>query len=418
MDWSTKYMKRGITAPREVLSELREDFSLCGKCKLCQAVMAQQCEEPRFWRNCPSGTRFRYEAYYAPGKLEIARCLDLVEIEPDDRMRHALYTCMLCGSCDDRCYPVKQLHPMWVIQLLREQAVQDQWAPMEHFREMLGNIEKTDNPYGVPAEKRVQWEEGLDIKNALDEKVEHLLFVGDDYGSFPELAPRMKAVAKVLEAGGVDFGTLGAGEVGSGSALLMIGDRDYFETLAAANVEKIEESGTGKVITADPHAYTVLKEEYTKAIDIEVYHFSEIAAGLISEGKLKPSSEVKAKAVYHDPCRLGRRRGVFDAPRKVLEAIPGLELLEFERNLKNSLCCGGGGSVFFWEPEYTRLVTNERLFEADFVGADAIVTSCPICVRMFESAAGEGKYKLDIYDLAQLVEKSLETGGFSCQRAG
>ncbi|MBU4175939.1 MAG: (Fe-S)-binding protein [Actinobacteria bacterium] len=400
-------MKRRITAPREVLSELREDFSLCGKCKLCQAVMAQQCEEPRFWRNCPSGTRFRYEAYYASGKLEIARCLDLVEIEPDDRMRHALYTCMLCGSCEDRCYPVKQMHPLWVIQLLREQAVQDGWAPMEQFSEMLDNIEKTDNPYGVPARKRVEWEDGLDIKNALDEKVEYLLFVGDDYGVFPELAPRMKAVAKVLRAGGVEFGTLGTAEVSSGSALLMIGDRDYFETVAAANTEKIEESGAGKVITADPHAYTVLKEEYAKAIDIEVYHFSEIAAGLIDEGKLKLANEVKVKAVYHDPCRLGRRQGVFEAPRKVLEAMPGLELLEFERNLKNSLCCGGGGSVFFWEPEYVRWVTNERLFEADSVGAEAIVTSCPICVRMFESAASEGKYKLDVYDLAEVIEKAL-----------
>src|SRR5665647_562622 len=104
-------MQRRITAPREALAELREDFSLCGKCKLCQGVMAQQCDDPRFWRNCPSGTRFRYEAYYAPGKLEMARCLDLVEIEPDEMMQHALYTCMLCGSCDDRCYPVKQIHP-------------------------------------------------------------------------------------------------------------------------------------------------------------------------------------------------------------------------------------------------------------------------------------------------------------------
>ena len=400
-------MKRRITAPREVLSELREDFSLCGKCKLCQAVMAQQCEEPRFWRNCPSGSRFRYEAYYAPGKLEIARCLDLVEIEPDDRMRHALYTCMLCGSCDDRCYPVKQLHPMWVIQLLREQAVQDQWAPMEYFSEMLANIEKTDNPYGVPAKKRVRWEDGLDIKNALDEKVEYLLFVGDDYGSFPALTPRIQAVAKVLQAGGVDFGTLGAEEFSSGSAVLLIGDRDYFETLAAVNIERIEQAGAGKVITADPHAYTVLKEEYAKVIDIEVYHFSEIAAGLIDDGGIKPSKEVNIKAVYHDPCRLGRRHGVFDQPRKVLEAIPGLKLLEFERNLKNSLCCGGGGSVFFWEPEYARFVTEERLFEADFVGAEAIVTSCPICVRMFEIALKESKYEMDVYDLAELVERSL-----------
>lgn len=400
-------MKRRMTAPRETLAELREDFSLCGKCKLCQAVMAQQCEDPRFWRNCPSGTRFRYEAYYAPGKMEIARCMDLVEIEPDDRMRHALYTCMLCGSCDDRCYPVKQLHPLWVIQLLREQAVTDGWAPTEYFAEMLENMEKTDNPYGIQAGKRAEWAKGLKIKDALKQKVEYLLFVGDDYSSFPTLCPRLQAIARVLEKGGIDFGTLGGEEVSSGSALLMIGDRDYFETFAMANIEKMEEAGVNKVITADPHAYAVLKEEYTKFADIEVYHVAEIASKLIGEGKLKPAKKVKLKAAYHDPCRLGRRLGIFDEPREVLSAIPGLELIEFERARKNSLCCGGGGSVIFWDPDYVKWVTAERLFEAEFVGAEAIVTACPICVRLFEDSIAEKKSKMKVYDLMEILERSL-----------
>lgn len=400
-------MKRRITAPRETLAELREDFSLCGKCKLCQAVMAQQCDDPRFWRNCPSGTRFRYEAYYAPGKLEMARCLDLVEIEPDDAMRHAVYTCMLCGSCDDRCYPVKQLHPLWVMQLLREQAVADEWAPMENFAGMLENAEKTDNVYGVPAAKRAEWAKGMKIKDALKDKVEYLLFVGDDYGSFPSLYPRMKAVAKVLAKGGVDFGTLGAAEVSSGSALLMIGDRDYFETFAEANIENFEKAGVTRVVTADPHACAVLAEEYTKSYDMEVLSFAELAAKLIRDGKLAPSKDVRTKAVYHDPCRLGRRLGVFDEPREVLSAIPGLELVEFERARKNSLCCGGGGSVFMWEPEFARWVTNERLFEAEHVGAEAIVTSCPICVRLFEDAIAENKSNIKVYDLAEILAKAL-----------
>jgi Fe-S oxidoreductase len=400
-------MKRRITAQREALAELREDFSLCGKCKLCQGVMAQQCDDPRFWRNCPSGTRFRYEAYYAPGKLEMARCLDLVEIEPDEMMQHAVYTCMLCGSCEDRCYPVKQLHPLWVLQLLREQAVADEWAPLEYFSEMLDNLEKTDNPYGVPADKRVAWEKGMDIKNALEEKVEWLLFVGDDYSSFASLTPRIKAVASVLKAAGVDFGTLGKDEVSSGSAALLIGDRDYFETFADANMSKMEQAGVTRVVTADCHAYSVLSEEYTKAIDIEVTSFAEMAAKLIKDGALKPSKEVKVKAAYHDPCRLGRRQGVFEEPREVLEAIPGLELVEFERARKNTLCCGGGGSVFFWEPEFALWVTKERLFEAEHVGAQAIVTACPICVRLFADGIKETKSKLKVYDLAEIVDQAL-----------
>jgi len=400
-------MQRRITAPREVLAELREDYSVCGKCKLCQGVMAQQCDDPRFWRNCPSGTRFRYEAYYASGKLEIARCLDLVEIEPDERMGHVLYTCMLCGSCQDRCYPVKEIHPLRVIELLREKAVTDEWAPLDLFEEMIGNIEKYDNPYGVPADKRVEWEQGLGIKNALKEKCEYLLFVGDDYGSFPSLVPRIRAVADVLKKGGVDFGTLGREEVSSGSALLHIGDRDYFETMALSNIANFEKAGVDKVITADPHAYAVLKEEYTIETDIEVYHFAEVAAGLIGDGRIKPGKKVKTKAAYHDPCRLGRRFGVFEEPRQVLEAIPGLEMIEFERSRKNSLCCGGGGSVFFWEPEYARWATGERLREAEHVGAEAIITACPICVRLFEDAIADGASNIKVYDLAEILHESM-----------
>ena len=322
-------------------------------------------------------------------------------------MQHAVYTCMLCGSCDDRCYPVKQLHPLWVLQLLREQAVADEWAPLDYFSEMLSNLEKTDNPYGVPAGKRVAWEKGMDIKNALEEKVEWLLFVGDDYSSFTSLTPRIKAVAKVLQAAGVDFGTLGSAEVSSGSAALLIGDRDFFENFADANISLFEQAGVTKIVTADCHAYAAIKDEYTKAADLEVKSFAEVAAQLIKDGALKPSKEVKVKAVYHDPCRLGRREGIFDEPRAVLEAIPGLELLEFERARKNALCCGGGGSVFFWEPEFALWVTKERLFEAEHVGAEAIVTACPICVRLFEDGIKETKSKLKVYDLAEILDKAL-----------
>jgi Fe-S oxidoreductase len=195
--------------------------------------------------------------------------------------------------------------------------------------------------------------------------------------------------------------------VSSGSALLMIGDRDYFETFADANMSLFEEAGIMKIVTADPHAATVLKEEYTKALDLEVVTFAEMAAKLIKDGALKPSKQVKVKAAYHDPCRLGRRQDIFDPPRDILEAIPGLELVEFERARKNALCCGGGGSVFFWEPEFAQWVAKERLFEAEYVGAEAIVTACPICVRIFEDAVKAGKSKLKIYDLAEILEQAL-----------
>ncbi|MDD5748655.1 MAG: (Fe-S)-binding protein [Actinomycetota bacterium] len=400
-------MKRKKFPTKEALPELREDFSLCGKCKLCQAVMAQQCEEPRFWRNCPSGTRFRFDAYYASGKLEIARCLDLAEIEPDDKMRHIVYSCMLCGSCDDRCYPVKQLHPLWVFERLREQAVEDEWAPLDWFSDMLSNLEKFDNPYGIPSKERVKWADGLDIKNAFENEVEYVLFVGDEYSSFDSLKPRIRAVAQFLTKAGVDFGILGEKEVSSGSSALLIGDREFFWTFAEENLKSFADAGCKKVITADAHAYAVIKEEYTKLTELEVYHITEVAAKLSKENSFKPEKKLKLKAAYHDPCRIGRRHLILDEPRDVLEKIPGLELVEFERNRKNSLCCGGGGGVFWWEPQFVRGVTDERLFEADFVGAEGIITACPLCVKIFEDAIGDSGRKIKVLDFCEALLMAL-----------
>lgn len=404
-------MKRQETVRRETLAELREDFNLCGKCRLCTAVMAQRCEDARFWRNCPSGTRYRFEPYYASGKLEIARSLDLNEIAPDETMAHAVFSCMLCGTCEDRCYPFKQLHPGWILQLLREQAVDDGWAPLENYKAMLEGLEKEDNAYGVSAAKRNEWAKGLKIKDALQEKCEYLLFVGDDYGAHASLASRMKDIANVLTKAGVDFGTLGTAELSSGKAALEIGDRDFFETFVNANIELFKKAGITKVVTGDAHAASALRLEYTKWMpELEVFHISELLAELIADGKLKPTKEVKAKVAYHDPCKLVRMSidiDVSQGAREVLAAIPGLEVVPFPRDWKDSLCCGGGGGVQFWDTDFVRYTTNERLFEAEYVGADAIVTSCPICIRMFEDAIADKKSSMKVYDLAEILEKAL-----------
>lgn len=400
-------MKRRLTAPRQVLEELREDYCICTKCKICQAVMVQECEDPRFWRNCPSGTRFRYDAYYASGKMEIARCLTLFEIEPDERMKHILYTCMLCGSCQEQCFPVKELHPLRVNELLRERAVLEGWGPLPEHQELLRNIEEHDNIYGLPRDKRADWAKGLNLKNALESQTETVLFAGCTYASDEKLHPRIRAVAEVMKAGGVDFGILGEEEICCGSPLLLLGDRDYFETLATANIEKMEKAGITSIITPCAHGYAVFKEEYTLARELEVRHVAEVAAHLITEGTLTPKKKVGIRAAYHDPCRLGRRLGVYDAPREVLEAIPGLELLEFPRTRNNALCCGGGGMVPFAFPEYSTWVASERLFEAESIGAEAIITACPFCVQTLEKAAAEKDKEIRIYDLMEVLKMSL-----------
>ncbi len=395
-------MKKRITAPREVLHELQADYSICTKCKVCQGVHVQFCPDARFWRNCPAGTRYRWDAYYASGKMEIARGLHVNEIEPSERMAHIVYSCMLCSSCQEQCYEVKQLHPTRVFELLREKAVRDGWGPMPEHRKMLEAMEEYDNPWELPKKKRGEWAKDLPLKNLKKEKAEVLFFAGCTYAADKDLRKPVRAAALCLVEGGWDMGTLGAEELCCGAPALLVGDRDLFEIF--------NQLGVNTIVAPCSHCAWVFKEEYSRELDpgIKVMQISEALYRLVAkEKKLKPQKEVKMKAVFHDPCKLGRRFDLYKQPRAVLEAIPGLELLEFYRATFNSLCCGGGGGVPYAFPDFALWTAKERLFEAEATGAEAIITSCPYCVQMFKKAIEEKKSEMKVYDLAEVVLLSL-----------
>lgn len=400
-------MKRRMTALREVLPDFRADYSLCGKCKLCQANHVQEVTYGRFWRNCPSGTRFRFEAYYASGRLEMARALDLQEIEPTGTMAHALYTCMLCGSCQEQCYPVKQIFPLRVIELLREAAVRDGWGPLEEHRAALDNLERADNLLGAPQAERGKWAEGLGLKDASKEKVGALLFAGCHYSFKPELAETARSAARVLQAAGLDLGILGEGELCCGAPLLELGDRDFFEAFGLENVKRFEACGAEQVISLCPHCNWVFNEEYAEEMSARPVHAVQAVALALKNKQLKPAGEVRMKVAWHDPCRLGRRLGVYREPRRILKAIPGLEVVEFERNRRNTLCCGNGGMAGYAFPEFGEWTAKERVYEAEFVGADAIVTSCPWCEEMLRKGAEARGSSVVVENVFSLLERSL-----------
>ncbi len=402
-------MKRRLTAPREVLAELQQDYFICTKCKICQAVHVQFCDDSRFWRNCPSGTRFRWDAYYASGKMEIARGLHLHELEPGDSLRHVLYTCMLCSSCQEQCYEVKQLHPTRVFELMREKAVREGWGPMPEHEPLRRSMEENGNPFGLESRRRGDWARGLGMKRLPREKAQALFFAGDAYASDPSLRRAVRAAARVLLRAGLDLGTLAAREKSDGALMLLLGDRDLFETFACENIGTFNRLGVSTIVTPDPHAAWVFKEEYARELDpgVEVRHTSEVFSRLLGEGALKPEGEVPMKAVYHDPCKLGRRFDIYQEPREVLRAIPGLELLEFPRATFNSLCCGGGGGVPYAFPDFALWTAGERLREAESTGAEAIVTACPYCLQMFGKAVAAAGSGMKVYDLAELLLASL-----------
>ena len=400
-------MERRLTTLRESLSDYRDDYSLCGKCKLCHASHVHEIDRGRFWRNCPAGTRFRFDGYYASGRLEMARALELGEIGPTPALLHSLYACTLCGNCQEQCYPVKQIHPLRVFELMREKAVREGWGPLPEHRPAVDNLEKTDNLFGKPKRERETWSQGLGLGDASRKGAEVLLFAGCRYSLQPELARTARAAVRVLQAAGYQLGSMGSEELCCGAPLLELGERDFFEAFAAENIRRIKAIGADLVITLCPHCAWVMAEEYAPELGAELKPATEVVAEALREERFWPLHEVAGRAAWHDPCRLGRYLGLYDAPREILDGIPALEVVEMERARGSTLCCGNGGMAGYAFPDYGEWAAAERVCEAEWVEAERLVTACPWCEEMLTRGAEARGSGVRVENIFSLLARSL-----------
>ncbi len=390
-------MERGLTRKREKLTDYRDDYWVCGKCKMCQSINVQKFVSARFSANCPCGTRYRFESYYAAGMMEIARAITNLEFEPTEKTAEIIYSCNLCGLCQEMCFPLKGLHTTRIIQLMREKAVEEGWGPLPAHASVLESTTERDNPFGLERGFKGRAVRDLEVKDLTRERAENLLFVGCAYAA-PGQGERLGALVRALRSVGLDFGVLGDAEPCCRSFNLALGDRDGFEENALENIALFHSTGASRIVTACPHCLQVLRDEYSRAMDLEVVHATEVLAEALERGDLEVRGDRKLKGAYHDPCFLGRWCEIYEAPRRLLSAVPGLELLEFERSLENSWCCGAGGGVKSGRPELSSWTADERLEEANAVGAEVVITACPHCTQQFEERG-----RLPVYDIYQVL---------------
>jgi Fe-S oxidoreductase len=325
-----------------------------------------------------------------------------LEFDPSEKTADIIYSCNLCGLCQEMCFPLKGMHTTRIIQLMREKAVDEGWGPLEGHKALLDSTSENDNPLGLKKGFKGKAVKGLGAKDLTKEKAENLLFVGCAYAAGKDMQKKLASMVKVLQAAGVDFGVLGDSEPCCRSLNLALGDRDGFEEHALENIELFRSTGASRIITACPHCLQVLSGEYTRVMDLEVVHVTELLAKLLKKKKLEFKGEARLKAAYHDPCMLGRWCEIYEQPRKLLAAVPGLEMLEFERNMENSWCCGAGGGVKAGKPDLADWTVAERLEEARAVGAEAIVTACPHCEGHFAS-----RKDLPVYDIFELLAEGM-----------
>jgi len=266
------------------------------------------------------------------------------------------------------------------------------------------NIEAYGNPYRELRTNRGRWAEGMGIEPYNGQ--EFLFYVGC-VGSFDEKGQRAaQAVGGLLLKTGVSFGILGPAEECDGNEIRILGENRIFKMLKDRNTTLFQNAGVKKIITLSPHSYNVFRNEYPESF--EVFHYTQVLRDLIKRGRLKPASKLNMKVTYHDPCFLGRHAEEYEAPREILKAIPGVELVEMERNRQNSFCCGGGSGNFYTDSFSggENSPSRIRIREADKTGAGILAVACPTCAVMLgEAIKDEGiEERLIVKDISELLE--------------
>ena len=345
----------------------------------------------------------------------------VVEPEVDVNAHPELWDCTCCFTCVERC--PKDVRPAELIIGLRGQLVESGRIP-ETIGAALMGVFRQGNPTGIAREDRAAWVNGTSVK-AAQEGCELLYFVCCAASYDLRVQPVARALVKAFQVAGLDFGTLGTEESCCGNEVRRMGEVGLFEMLVEENSELIRSVGASRLVTTSPHCFNTFKNEYALE-GIEVLHYTQLIAELIEQGRLEFSNAVKKTVTYHDPCFLGKQNHIFDEPRAILKAIPGVELVEMDRSRERSLCCeGGGGRMWAEGTNLEERLAFQRVQEAADTGAEILAVACPFCLLTLEDAvkvqgldkgarsggarsgADHGGRALQVMDIMELVDLAL-----------
>jgi Fe-S oxidoreductase len=374
-----------------------EKFKTCLQCATCSGA-------------CPFG----YLMDFPPGRM-----ISYLRAGIFDKVLNTdtIWMCVSCYACTEVCPKNIPVTP-GLMTRAKEEFLLAGNVPAE-LQSALEFSQRYGNPLGESPRKRADWAKELTPETPILRKarrpVDVLWFVGDYPSYHPRIQQTTRAFHKILNALGVDFGILGPEENSDGDTQRLAGERGLFEVLAEKNGKAFSQYEFGQIITSDPHAYNAIKNEYPKlGIEYPVKHYTEFLFERIDDLKdlLKENGEVKV--TYHDPCYLGRVNEIYDQPRELLNAIPGVKLIEMSHSRTNSLCCGGGGGGmwldgFQWEKAHVRL-SEWRVKEAVNTGAEILTVACPYEPPRFEDATKtvKGAESLVVKDILELLAEAMD----------
>jgi Fe-S oxidoreductase len=330
-----------------------------------------------------------------------------------------IWACTTCRNCEDQC-PVMNEHVDKIIDLRRYLVLTEGKMDGDGKRAMT-NIERQGNPWGINRKEKEKWRtlQDINVPTVKELKKEgktfqYLLWVGS-MGALDNRSQKITfSLVRLLHEAGVEFAILGNKEKNSGDTPRRLGNEFLFQELVAANIQEFEKNEVKNIITIDPHAYNTFKNEYPDfGFKGNVYHHTEILASLLKEKKLVPKYKVNESITFHDSCYLGRYNEVYEPPREILKAIPGVNVLEMERNREKGMCCGAGGGLMWMEETAGSRINVTRTEQALEVKPTVISSGCPYCLTMLSDGtkAKEVEDKIGTYDVAELLEKAVFGSG-------
>lgn len=387
---------------------------------MCKSVFTWHLKNERFYEICPSLARYKFDAYSAQGRLDIARAIIEKEISfQNPKIQEILYSCNLCGGCDYICGRIKEIQPGEIIRAMRTEYVKSGGDLKPELTSFINNSTMYDNPYHSLGTRNGDWLREFKLKNVLNEKVDILFFLGC-VSSVPKYRRLVRIALDLLAKLQMDVGILGDSEKCCGGPLLQVGAENEFKRLAEYNLEILRSLGDTKIVTYCPQCFKTLKVDYYKytGSKINVIHISELFHMLLKERKIRWSRNVNLEITYHDPCNLGRlnnlgRLGIetfkdgYEMPREILRSIPGIKLVEMKRIKEDTLCCGYGGGVGVGFFELAQWTASKRIEEALTTGAKYLVTSCPYCAENLIEAKTKTKSNINVLDLVEIIQLGL-----------
>jgi Fe-S oxidoreductase len=414
------------------------DMATCNRCSCCKFIPFAKVKSAEHTNVCPSIARYEFHTYSGGGRMAMGLALVKKRINYTERLLDAVYNCQLCGACDISCKYGMEMEVLEPLYEIRARCVADGHSN-HSFENSIRMLREQGALLSSENIKKGEWADGLKVKYFVREPTEVVYHAGCQVNFNKNFWSQARTTLKLLQKAGIDIAIGGDYESCCGGRAYEMGYQEDFIKQAQKNIELYQKSGVKTIVTGCANCYYAFKVLYDKFHlkgDLKVLHITEYLDQIITEGKLNLSQKLAMNVTYHDPCHLGRlgepyihwkgkqipghmklydppkvlRRGtygIYEPPRNILKAVPGLHLIEMDRIKEYAWCCGAGGGVNQSNPEFSQWTASERIDEAESTGAQAIVTACPWCEQNFRLAIAATSSRLKVFDLVEILEKAI-----------